>query len=52
MFTLRLTITVSWQGRRTKDIAMIDDEITLKKLEVFLSFMRLHSLSRVAARAR
>ena len=27
---------------------MIDDEITLKKLEVFLAFMRLHSLSRVA----
>jgi LysR family malonate utilization transcriptional regulator len=48
MFTLRLTIAVSWQGRRTKNIAMIDDEITLKKLEVFLAFMRLHSLSRVA----
>jgi len=27
---------------------MIDEEITLKKLEVFLAFMRLHSLSRVA----
>ena len=27
---------------------MIDEEITLKKLEVFLSFMRLHSLSRVS----
>jgi LysR family malonate utilization transcriptional regulator len=27
---------------------MIDEEITLKKLEVFLAFMRLHSLSKVA----
>ncbi|WP_296952846.1 LysR family transcriptional regulator [uncultured Massilia sp.] len=27
---------------------MIDEEITLKKLEVFLSFMRLHSLARVS----
>lgn len=27
---------------------MIDDEITLRKLEVFLAFMRLHSLSKVA----
>jgi LysR family malonate utilization transcriptional regulator len=27
---------------------MIDEEITLKKLEVFLAFMRLHSLSRVS----
>ena len=27
---------------------MIDEEVTLKKLEVFLAFMRLHSLSRVA----
>lgn len=27
---------------------MIDEEITLKKLEVFLAFMRLHSLARVA----
>ena len=27
---------------------MIDEEITLKKLEVFLAFMRLHSLARVS----
>jgi LysR family malonate utilization transcriptional regulator len=27
---------------------MIDEEITLKKLEVFLAFMRLHSLAKVA----
>jgi LysR family malonate utilization transcriptional regulator len=27
---------------------MIDEEITLKKLEVFLAFMRLHSLSKVS----
>jgi LysR family malonate utilization transcriptional regulator len=27
---------------------MIDEEITLKKLEVFLAFMRLHSLNKVA----
>jgi LysR family transcriptional regulator, malonate utilization transcriptional regulator len=27
---------------------MIDEEITLKKLEVFLAFMRLNSLARVS----
>jgi LysR family malonate utilization transcriptional regulator len=31
---------------------MIDEEITLKKLEVFLAFMRLHSLSKVSEELR
>lgn len=36
------------QSARRWETVMIDEEITLRKLEVFLAFMRLHSLGKVS----